>query len=586
MALATAWTIAFGAWAETEKVGDYTWTYRINGDTAEIYGSYNNGYVSCISPLPTGGTVIIPSMLGGKPVTSIGNDAFCDEGEGVLWSVKIPDSVTTIGDYAFAGCCLWRIIIPDSVTKIGMGAFESCYYLQNVIFGNGVKTIEDYAFRYCDNLKSITIPDNVTSIGTEAFEGCAGLIRVSIGNNVTVVGEFAFYDANLATVSAPEGLRGRLEEADAYIFSNTPAIAYRATADESEFYIEGGVLMGVVPHGTGNVSIPAGVASIDADAFWGCRGPMSVVIPDGVKSVESYLFEDCIGLTSVTIPASVTGIGKGAFWGCSGLEKVIYLGNAPDTEADIYYGTPRALVSYVQAGSLGWAGGLSGTLPENWNDRAIVREGSSPVVPPGTVVMTNIVTVTMTNTVTERVAITNIIEIAQGAAMVPEVVRTTVPEVAFTGADTMKMNGVVFDAEGTMCGIIQVETGKATVKGVKVKGFMMFGDGKKVALKAVTVSIESGRLSVETLVGKLGTINIIVGGDGFKGTFGTMKVASADIENGVGVLTGSLTLKYIGATGKVNNRKIMIGGIATDGTAAGTITPKGGRTQVFAAEFE
>ena len=200
--------------------------------------------------------------------------------------------------------------------------------------------------------------------------------------------------------------------------------------------------------------------------------------------------------------------------------------------------------------------------------------------------MTNIVTVTMTNTVTERVAITNIIEIAQGAAMVPEVVRTTVPEVAFTGADTMKMNGVVFDAEGTMCGIIQVETGKATVKGVKVKGFMMFGDGKKVALKAVTVSIESGRLSVETLVGKLGTINIIVGGDGFKGTFGTMKVASADIENGVGVLTGSLTLKYIGATGKVNNRKIMIGGIATDGTAAGTITPKGGRTQVFAAEFE
>ena len=63
--------VAFGAWADTETVGDYTWTYQINGDTAEIY---NNGS-KAISPEPTG-TVTIPSTLGGKPVTSIGSSAF------------------------------------------------------------------------------------------------------------------------------------------------------------------------------------------------------------------------------------------------------------------------------------------------------------------------------------------------------------------------------------------------------------------------------------------------------------------------------------------------------------------------------
>ena len=62
-----------GAWAGTETVGSYTWTYRINGDTAEIYG----GVYCAVSPTPTG-SVTIPSVLGDKAVTSIGLGAFAD----------------------------------------------------------------------------------------------------------------------------------------------------------------------------------------------------------------------------------------------------------------------------------------------------------------------------------------------------------------------------------------------------------------------------------------------------------------------------------------------------------------------------
>ena len=123
MLLVSVVGMALGTRAATETVGGYTWTYRINGDTAEIY----NDYSAAISPSPTG-AVTIPSTLGGKPVTSIGSSAFCYCSG--LTSVTIGNGVTSIGEYAFHGCSgLTSVTIPDSVdsvTSIGDGAFEEC----------------------------------------------------------------------------------------------------------------------------------------------------------------------------------------------------------------------------------------------------------------------------------------------------------------------------------------------------------------------------------------------------------------------------------------------------------------------------
>ena len=110
--------------AATATVDGYTWTYRINGDEAEIYGTYGGSASPGISPQPTG-AVTVPSTFGGKPLTRIGNGMFV--GCRGLTSVTLPDSVTSIGKGAFAVCSgLTSVTIPDSVTNIEDEAFNYC----------------------------------------------------------------------------------------------------------------------------------------------------------------------------------------------------------------------------------------------------------------------------------------------------------------------------------------------------------------------------------------------------------------------------------------------------------------------------
>ena len=119
LALFAAVAVMFGAWADTKTINGYTWSYEIYDGTAEIC-NYDS---AAISPKPIG-AVTIPSTLGGKPVTSIGNSAFenCDG----LTSVKIPDTVTSIGYGAFSCCSgLTSVMIPNSVW-IGYEAFCGC----------------------------------------------------------------------------------------------------------------------------------------------------------------------------------------------------------------------------------------------------------------------------------------------------------------------------------------------------------------------------------------------------------------------------------------------------------------------------
>jgi hypothetical protein len=111
----------------------------------------------------------------------------------MLKSVRIGNSVTTIGNYAFNYCySLASVIIPHSVTTIGNYAFRYCYSLASVIIPHSVTTIGNYAFAYCSSLASVIIPHSVTTIGNYAFGYCSSLASVIIPNSVTTIGDYAF----------------------------------------------------------------------------------------------------------------------------------------------------------------------------------------------------------------------------------------------------------------------------------------------------------------------------------------------------------------------------------------------------------
>ena len=346
--------------ANTEVVDGVTWTYTVSGGETSVGGGSTS---STAVPTSTTGAIAIPSSLGGKPVTSIGNSAFygCTN----LTSVMIPDSVTSIGISAFCGCSgLTSVTIPDGVTNIANGVFSYCGGLTSVTIPDGVTSIGDVAFGGCSGLTSVIIPGGVTSIGNSAFNGCTNLTSVTIPDGVTSIGMSAFFACSGLTNIVFDGNAPTSVGSTSFYYVNSACIAYvhkgstgwgvnipgrwRGLTIEylyeeprPAFTIENGVLTAVDLNGATEVTIPDSVISIGDVAFYGCSGLASVTMPNTVTNIGSSAFSGCSGLTSMTIPGSVMSIGGYAFCGCSGLTSVTIPGSVTNVASTAFDGCPR-----------------------------------------------------------------------------------------------------------------------------------------------------------------------------------------------------------------------------------------------------
>ena len=304
----------------------------------------------------------LTSVTIGNGVTSIGWDAF--SGCSGLTSVTIPGSVTSIGYSAFKDCNKLTIIyytgdiagwcgisgheyimsssrtlyiggkkvegdliIPDSVTSIGNYAFSGCSGLTSVTIGNGVTSIGSGAFRDCTGLTSATIPDSVASIGSSAFSGCTGLTSITIPDSVTSIGGGVFIGCTgLTSITIPDSVTS----IGGYAFSGCTGLTSVTIGNSVKTIGEY-----AFSHCTGLTSVTIGnsVTSIGGYAFYTCTGLTSVTIGNGVTSIGSGAFRGCTSLTSITIPNSVTSIGSWAFDGCTGLTSITFNGTMEEWNA-------------------------------------------------------------------------------------------------------------------------------------------------------------------------------------------------------------------------------------------------------------
>jgi hypothetical protein len=219
------------------KLVEAQFSYTINGGAVTITG-YNAA---------VGLNVIIPSVIQGHPVSSIGDSAFAGSG---ITNVIIPESVTNIGQGAFSQCSkLTNLIIPNSVSNIGISAFNYCFSLTSVTIPNGVPNIGYLTFCNCRSLTNATIGNSVTNIDFEAFSSCSNMISVIIGNNVASIGRFAFAQCyKLTSVTIPNSVtsigEGAFESCEtlssAYFLGNAPSDGgYVFSTPATVYYLPG-----------------------------------------------------------------------------------------------------------------------------------------------------------------------------------------------------------------------------------------------------------------------------------------------------------------------------------------------------------
>ena len=332
MVAAAAVAVSFAAMADTEEVDGITWTYTVKGEEVQI----GDGSGAAI-PTDTAGVVVIPSELGGKPVTSLGYASFryCS----AMTSVTIPDTVTTFG-YAFSGCDgLTSITIPKSVTNISsQEAFYGNANLENIYVDpeneyykseGGLLLTKDGKDLLSVPRKrtTLTVPAGVTRIRMYAVGQMYNLTSIDLGSVTTLDQSSIFICSALKDVAIPATVTTIVEQA----FYSCTSITNIEVAAENPAYksVDGMVLtkdgktLVLTSFAKESLTIPEGVETLAAYSVAQCNKITELTIPEGVKEIRRYALYGCAKLVDLKIPGSVTNIGNQAFNICSSLKRIV-----------------------------------------------------------------------------------------------------------------------------------------------------------------------------------------------------------------------------------------------------------------------
>lgn len=274
--------------------------------------------------------VEIPSTFCNKPVEEISAKAFFNTTfNSSIKSVFIPASIKVIGSGAFAHCPnlesfvvdeenphyksingnLYDINgttlihyaigkkdesfdIPDSVNTIGDFAFAGCENLKTITMSNRVKYIKEAAFASCEHLQDLTLSSLLQSIGKGAFSSCSTFKEIILPNDLKEIGEYAFYNCkNIKSIKIPDLVRS-VGKGTFEFCENLESISL------------------------------SNIVYISENCFHGCKNLKNVDLPETIMSIQRKAFSNCISLTEINIPNETSKIYNNAFLDCYNLTKI------------------------------------------------------------------------------------------------------------------------------------------------------------------------------------------------------------------------------------------------------------------------
>ncbi len=238
---------------------------------------------------------------------------------------KLPSTLKSIGDWAFRRCKnLKKIEIPDSVTKLEHLVFAGCESLEEIVVPDSVSKMQTGDFTGCKKLKKAKLSKKVKEIQSETFSGCESLEEVSFSANLKSFEEKCFSGCgSLKELNIPK----KVTNINSTAFTGCAGLE-RITVDEGNEYYHSpagsnAILAGEkLVLGCKNTIIPEGTVTIDANAFSGCSGLKSISIPEGVTKIEYSAFENCSGLEEIYLPSTLETIGDDCFVGCYELKAI------------------------------------------------------------------------------------------------------------------------------------------------------------------------------------------------------------------------------------------------------------------------
>lgn len=325
-------------------INEYTGEHELNifkyHGTTDVSVTVPDGvkaiYKSAFYPNSYEGNTVIETIILPDSVVSIGSNAF--RGMPNLKKIYLPDNIVSFGSIIVDSntCSAQLICSKDSTTARGItasvyeGGFTdpahpdwSWYYegdslgvaryngtAVNVSVPEGAVAIGAWAFKNCNSVQEITVPDSVKSIGNYAFNRAAKLKNVYLPDDVTTLG------IGLLESESTAVLLCQLESATARLI--TARVNYGGFADPEEpdcsLRYTGDDLILTRYRGTQpEVILPEGIVAIESKAFYECKTLEKIVLPEGLTEIRDHAFQYCAKLSDITFPSTLERVESGAF---------------------------------------------------------------------------------------------------------------------------------------------------------------------------------------------------------------------------------------------------------------------------------